>query len=82
MEISIRALAELIAELTGFDGRLNWDPSQPDGQPRRRLDVGRAEWLFGFRASTPFREGLARTIAWYEAQRATRSPVATGGTAR
>ena len=64
-EISIRDLAELVAELTGFDGEIVWDSSKPNGQPRRRLDVSRAEELFGFRARTPFRDGLERTIAWY-----------------
>jgi GDP-L-fucose synthase len=64
-EISIRELAELIAELTGFDGEIVWDTSKPNGQPRRKLDVSRAEDLFGFRARTPFRDGLERTIAWY-----------------
>jgi GDP-L-fucose synthase len=64
-EISIRALAELIADLTGFDGEIQWDASKPNGQPRRALDVSRAEELFGFRARTPFRDGLERTIAWY-----------------
>ena len=64
-EISIRALAELIGELTGFDGEIVWDTSKPNGQPRRALDTSRAEELFGFRASTPLREGLERTVAWY-----------------
>jgi GDP-L-fucose synthase len=64
-EISIRELAELIAELTGFDGEIVWDTSQPNGQPRRALDTSRARELFGFEARTPLREGLERTIAWY-----------------
>ncbi|HZR96877.1 MAG TPA: GDP-L-fucose synthase [Gaiellaceae bacterium] len=64
-EISIRDLAELVAELTGFGGEIVWDTSKPNGQPRRKLDTTRAEELFGFRARTPFREGLERTIAWY-----------------
>jgi GDP-L-fucose synthase len=64
-EISIRALAELVAELTGFDGEITWDTSKPNGQPRRKLDVSRARELFGFEARTPLREGLERTIAWY-----------------
>ena len=64
-EIAIRDLAELIAELTGFDGELVWDTTKPNGQPRRRLDVTRAEKRFGFRASVDLREGLTRTIAWY-----------------
>jgi GDP-L-fucose synthase len=62
-EISIRELAELIAELTGYEGELVWDTSKPNGQPRRRLDTGRAERLFDFRARTSLREGLERTIA-------------------
>jgi GDP-L-fucose synthase len=65
IETSIRELAELIAELTGFEGELIWDTSMPNGQPRRQLDASRAERLFGFRARTPLRDGLARTIAWY-----------------
>lgn len=68
MEISIRELVELIAELTGFTGEIVWDASKPDGQPRRGLDVARAEEYFGFRARTDFREGLGRTIAWYREQ--------------
>jgi GDP-L-fucose synthase len=64
-EISIRDLAETIAELTGYEGELVWDTSKPNGQPRRRLDTERAARLFGFHASTPLREGLERTIAWY-----------------
>jgi GDP-L-fucose synthase len=66
-EISIRELAELIAELTGFEGEISWDTSQPNGQPRRSLDTSRARELFGFEARTPLREGLERTIAWYRA---------------
>lgn len=68
-EISIRDLAELIAELTGFTGRLVFDRSKPDGQPRRSLDVTRARNAFGFSATTDFREGLRRTIEWFKAQR-------------
>jgi GDP-L-fucose synthase len=68
-EISIRDLAELIAELTGFGGRLVFDPTKPDGQPRRSLDVTRARDSFGFVATTDFRTGLARTIEWYRARR-------------
>src|SRR4051794_17026209 len=64
-EIRIRDLAELIAELTGFEGKVVWDTSRPDGQPRRKLDTSRAEERFGFRAQTSFRDGLARTIGWY-----------------
>jgi GDP-L-fucose synthase len=64
-EISIRGLVELVSELTGFEGEIVWDETKPNGQPRRNLDVSRAEALFGFRAATDFREGLERTIAWY-----------------
>jgi GDP-L-fucose synthase len=73
MEITIRDLAELIAELCGFDGALDFDPSMPNGQPRRCLDTSRAEAEFGFRATTDFREGLRRTIDWFRAARAVRS---------
>jgi GDP-L-fucose synthase len=64
-EISIRALLELIAELTGFTGRINWDATKPDGQPRRCLDTSRARDLFGFQAQTDLRTGLEKTIACY-----------------
>jgi len=64
-EISILNLTEKIAALTGFQGRIRWDPSKPNGQPRRCLDVTRAAAEFGFRARTDFDEGLRRTIAWY-----------------
>lgn len=63
-EISIRELVELIARLTGFQGRILWDPTKPNGQPRRSLDTSRAS-AFGFKAKTPLEEGLRRTIAWY-----------------
>jgi GDP-L-fucose synthase len=67
VETSIRELAETIAELTGFTGEIHWDTSMPNGQPRRSLDASKAEELFGFRAETPLRDGLERTIAWYRA---------------
>ncbi|MGE0130627.1 MAG: GDP-L-fucose synthase family protein [Blastocatellales bacterium] len=67
-EISIRDLAEKIATLTGFKGRLVWDASQPDGQPRRCLDTSRAELEFGFRARIGFDQGLKQTIEWYRRQ--------------
>jgi len=67
-EISIRELAELVAELTGFEGELVWDSSKPNGQPRRQLDVSRAEQLFGFQARTPLRTGIERTVSWYRAE--------------
>ncbi len=66
-EISIRELAELVAELSGFEGEIRWDTSMPNGQPRRSLDATRAKELFGFEAKTSLREGLERTIAWYRA---------------
>ncbi len=64
-EISIKDLVELIAELTGFRGRITWDATKPDGQPRRCLDVSRARSELGFKAKTDFREGLGKTIEWY-----------------
>ncbi len=64
-EISIRDLAELIVELTGFSGRIHWNETEPDGQPRRMLDTSRAVGAFGFKARTDFREGLRKTIDWY-----------------
>jgi GDP-L-fucose synthase len=64
-EPSIRELAELVAELTGFDGEIEWDTSMPNGQPRRSLDASRARELFGFEPRTSLRAGLERTIAWY-----------------
>jgi GDP-L-fucose synthase len=72
VETPIRDVAETIAELTGFVGEIVWDTSMPNGQPRRSLDASRADQLFGFRAQTSLREGLARTIAWYRES----SPVA------
>jgi len=64
-EITIRDLVTLIAKLTGFSGRIEWDSSRPDGQPRRCLDVSRARELFGWQAQVSFEEGLRRTIEWY-----------------
>lgn len=65
-EISIRELAELIAEFVGFDGEIRWDTTKPDGQPRRCLDVSKAKEEFGFEAKVDFREGLEKTIEWYK----------------
>ena len=73
MEISIRDLATKIATLTGFSGRVIWDATQPNGQPRRCLDVTRAEREFGFRATTPFDIGLRNTIEWYQSHRPART---------
>lgn len=67
-EISIKELVELVAKLTGFKGKIIWDTSKPDGQPRRMLDVSRAEKKFGFKARTSFEEGLGKTIEWYKGQ--------------
>ena len=64
-EISIRNLVQLVAKLTGFSGSIVWDPSKPDGQPRRMLDTSRAESAFGFVARTPLDEGLRKTVEWY-----------------
>ncbi len=68
-ELLIKELVETIAELTGFHGRIRWNDSRPDGQPRRCVDASRARELFGFEATTDFRDGLRETIAWYEANR-------------
>ncbi|WP_436926224.1 GDP-L-fucose synthase family protein [Halosimplex amylolyticum] len=68
MEISIRELVETIADVTGFEGEVEWDTSKPDGQMRRRLDVSRAKERFDWKASTEFEEGLQRTVNWFENQ--------------
>ncbi len=68
MEISIKDLVTLIARLTGFEGELIWDTTKPNGQPRRRLNVDRADREFGFKARVNFEEGLRRTIEWYKTQ--------------
>jgi GDP-L-fucose synthase len=70
-EITIRELTSLIADLTEFKGEISWDSSKPDGQPRRCLNVARAEGEFGFRAKTEFVEGLRTTIHWYRQARCT-----------
>lgn len=68
-EISIKDLTETIIRLTGFEGKLVWDTSKPNGQPRRGLDTGRAEKFFGWRAKMDFEEGLKRTVAWFRENR-------------
>jgi GDP-L-fucose synthase len=68
-EISIKDLAELIADLSGFEGKLVWDTSKPNGQPRRALDTSRAQERFGFTAGTSFKEGLKQTIEWFQANK-------------
>ncbi len=69
-EISIKNLAETIARETGFNGKIVWDTTKPNGQPRRALDVSRAKKYFGWQAHTPFSEGLKRTVAWFSQHRA------------
>ena len=66
METSIKDLVELICKLMGFEGKIRWDTTKPDGQPRRMLDVTRAEEEFGFKAETDLEEGIKRTIEWWE----------------
>ena len=75
-EVTIRETVETIARIVGYQGELVWDPSKPDGQPRRRVAVERAENLLGWRAQMDFEEGLERTLGWYLANRtaAERSP--------
>ena len=76
VEISIRDLAQMIAEEVGFSGSIVWDKSKPNGQPRRCLDTSRAREYFGFQAQYTFREGIAKTIEWFVAYR---SKPPTGG---
>jgi GDP-L-fucose synthase len=68
-EIAIRDLATLVADATGYAGAIRWDTTQPNGQPRRRLDVSRAESLFGWRAKTALADGLAATVRWFRGDR-------------
>ena len=68
-EISIKDLVELIVRLTGYQGKLVWQTDQPNGQPRRGLDVSRAKEYFGWQARMPFEEGIRRTIDWYKEHR-------------
>ena len=77
-EITIRQLVEVIAGLTRFTGEIHWDPSKPDGQPRRALDTSRARERFGFVAATGFEEGLRRTIDWYEQSMARAVEIGSG----
>ncbi|CAN5169055.1 GDP-L-fucose synthase [soil metagenome] len=67
-EVTIKDLAEQIAKLVGFDGKVVWDVTKPNGQPRRRLDTTKAEQLFGFKAQTSLADGLEKTISWYLSQ--------------
>ena len=68
-ELAIRELAAIVAEETGFAGTVRWDASKPNGQPRRKLDVSRAERLFGWKSRTRLAEGLRKTIDWYAPKR-------------
>jgi len=77
-EVSIRELAQIIAAEVGFCGAIRWDKSKPNGQPRRCLDVSRAQRYFGFRAQCDLREGIAKTAAWFIANRASSREVAVG----
>jgi len=67
-EVSIKELVEMISRLTGFEGRIVWDITRPNGQPQRSLDTSRANRLFGFKAQVEFEEGLRQTTDWYVAQ--------------
>jgi GDP-L-fucose synthase len=80
-EITIKGLTELIARITGFEGRIVWDPSKPDGQPRRLLETSRARELFDFTATTPLEEGIQRTVAWYRESPSPAKASASPGTA-
>ena len=75
-EITIRDLANQIAQLVGYGGEIRWDPTKPDGQPRRALDTSRARECFGFAATTSFQDGLRRTVDWYQSTlgRRTKTP--------
>jgi GDP-L-fucose synthase len=79
-EIRIADLAHLIAAVTGFEGEIKFDPSQPDGQPRRKLDTSRAFEAFGWTSTTSFREGLQATVEWYRGTRAAAAPMYTRAT--
>lgn len=81
-EISIRDLASLIAKEVGYSGSIVWDTTKPNGQPRRCLDTSRAQRYFGFQARVGFREGIAKTLAWYMAHRCQSSEVAADGSPR
>lgn len=67
-EVAVKEVVELIIEITGYKGGIEWNKSKPDGQPRRQLDVSKAKFQFGFSAKMPFRDGLKKTIEWYEKQ--------------
>jgi len=75
-EITIKELVHTIGDLIGFEGKIHWDTTKPNGQPRRNLDVSRAQAAFGFKSKTEFHDGLRRTIEWWAAQPAASEPVA------
>jgi len=79
-EIRIADLAHLIAEVTGFDGEIRFDPSQPDGQPRRKLDTSQAVKAFSWHSTTSFRDGLRATVDWYRGVRSRAGSVYTPAT--
>jgi GDP-L-fucose synthase len=78
-ELSIRELVDIIVRLTGYEGRVVWDDTKPDGQPRRKLNVDRARTEFGFESEVPFEEGLRQTIDWYRASRSLAASTSTAG---
>ena len=65
MEISIKDLIKIICSIVGYKGKIKWDKTKPDGQPKRKLHVGRAKKEFGFKAKTNFKKGLKKTVEWY-----------------
>jgi len=81
-EVSIAALAQLLKDATHFDGEIRWDPSRPNGQPRRQIDTSRAAAAFGFRAKTRFADGIEKTLAWYLSERAAGATPRTAPRAR
>jgi len=81
-EVSIAALAQLLKDATHFDGEIRWDPSRPNGQPRRQIDTSRAAAAFGFRAKTRLADGLEKTLAWYLSERAAGATPRTAPRAR
>ena len=80
-EITIKNLVTLLCRLIGYDGRISWDTTKPNGQPRRRLDVSRAEKAFGFKARTDFETGLGRMVEWWASQQAAAPADALAGLA-
>lgn len=79
-ELKVGDLARLVTQATGFAGEIRFDPSKPDGQPRRKLDTSRAEQLFGWKSTTPFTQGLRETVEWYRSVRTPTGAVYTRST--